>query len=40
MQGSSSQGFMNYPSYMYTQNYGNYPQMANQDSEQLDQNNQ
>lgn len=40
MQNSSSQGFMNYPSFMYTQGYGNYQQMPAQDSEQVDQNNQ
>lgn len=40
MQNSSSQGFMSYPSFMYSQGYGNYQQVSNQDPEQTDQNNQ
>jgi hypothetical protein len=32
MQNSNSQTFMNYPSYMYTQNYGAYNQIPSQDS--------
>lgn len=40
MQNSNSQGFMNYPYYMYPQGYGGYPQNPTQDSQQHDQNNQ
>lgn len=40
MQNSTSQSFMNYPAYMYSQNYGGYSQVSPQDTEQTDQNSQ
>ena len=40
MQNSNSQGFMNYPYYMYQQGYNGYPQTTSQESQHHDQNTQ